>query len=66
MINKPSFLIHRLTIGGKGAGLKDDKKLNCLAKVLADAAKGTGRAVSSSDKSPCAFRLETDWGIISE
>lgn len=48
MINKPSFLIHRLTIGGKGAGLKDDKKLNCLAKVLADAAKGTGRAVSSS------------------
>lgn len=48
MINKPSFLIHRLTIGEEGAGLKDDKKLNCLAKVLADAAKGTGRAVSSA------------------
>lgn len=48
MINKPSFLVHGLTIGVKGAGLKDDKKLNCLAKVLADAAKGTGRAVSSS------------------
>jgi len=47
MINKPSFLSHSLTTGGKGAGLKDDKKLNCLAKVLAEAAKGTGRAVSS-------------------
>lgn len=48
MINKPSLRIHSLTIGGEGAGLKDDKKLNCLAQLLADAAKGAGRAVSSS------------------